>query len=93
MYFPRHAEKDCVLIQDAFQLNGLTKLHEKQDGGKNDPGTEFFECNHVFILSELAARQRLVRGVTASSLAFNFIARESVVSPAPPLLHCNHAMA
>lgn len=35
MYFPRHAEKDCVLIQDAFRLNGLTKLHEKQDGGKN----------------------------------------------------------
>ena len=35
MYFPRHAEKDCVLIQDAFQLNGLTKLHEKQDAGKN----------------------------------------------------------
>lgn len=35
MYFPRHAKKDCVLIQDAFRLNGLTKLHEKQDGGKN----------------------------------------------------------
>lgn len=28
-------KKDCVLIQDAFRLNGLTKLHEKQDGGKN----------------------------------------------------------
>lgn len=35
MYFPRHEKKDCVLIQDAFRLNGLTKLHEKQDGGKN----------------------------------------------------------
>ena len=35
MYFPRHAKKDCVLIQDAFRLNGLTKLHEKQDAGKN----------------------------------------------------------
>lgn len=35
MYFPRHAKKDCVLIQDTFRLNGLTKLHEKQDGGKN----------------------------------------------------------
>lgn len=35
MYFPRHEKKDCVLIQDAFRLNGLPKLHEKQDGGKN----------------------------------------------------------
>lgn len=35
MYFPQHEKKDCVLIQDAFRLNGLTKLHEKQDGGKN----------------------------------------------------------
>lgn len=35
MYFPRQTKKDCVLIQDAFRLNGLTKLHEKQDGGKN----------------------------------------------------------
>ena len=35
MYFPRHAKKDCVLIQDAFRLNGLTKLHVKHVAEKN----------------------------------------------------------
>lgn len=35
MYFPRHAKKDCVLIQGIYLLNALTLIHEKQDGGKN----------------------------------------------------------
>lgn len=35
MYFPRQTKKDCVQIQGIFLLNVLTRLHEKQDAGKN----------------------------------------------------------
>lgn len=35
MYFPQQTKKDCVLILHICKLNGLTKLQEKQDAGKN----------------------------------------------------------
>lgn len=35
MYFPQQTKKDCVLILHICKLNVLTKLHEKQDAGKN----------------------------------------------------------